>query len=91
MANYSTKEALETMISAFDQYQKDASDCINQLQSDMNECADNMANDEFSAKAIIHVNACLQRYRQLLQRAEHTAGLLRKELGYLESMSGGMN
>lgn len=86
-----TLDALETMISAFDTYVSDAADCINKMQNDMNTCADNMSNDELSAKAIIHVNACLQKYRQLLQRAEQTRELLKKERDYLEYMGEGMN
>ena len=82
-----TKEALEGMIKALDDFMNDTTVVINALQAEANECADNMNGDMVSAKAIIRVNRCIGNYRQLNEKTKELRKRMKDKLDSLEAMS----
>ena len=86
-----TEEALLGMIQSLHKFQTEVSECIVQLQNDANTCADNMQGDEYSAKAIININKCLQYYRQLYDKVGIIADKMQKKYSQLEEMANMMN
>ena len=74
------------MIKALEEFIKDTGTCIQAMQNDANTCADNMNGDQASAKAIIRLNHCIGRYRQILDRAVSLRAKMIKKLRQLEEM-----
>lgn len=80
-------EALMGMVQALNKFMSELSDCVVQLQKDANTCADNMAGDEYSAKAIIRVNKCLGNYRKLYDSAEQLRDKMQAKYHQLDEIS----
>ena len=81
-----TEEALRGMIKALDDFINDTTSVINALQTDANECADNMNGDAVAAKAIVRVNKCIGYYREINKRAEDLRTKMKNKLQSLEAM-----
>lgn len=88
-----SEEALKGMIKALDDFIQETAVVINAMQTDANECADNMNGDAVAAKAIIRVNKCIGYYREINQRAVNLKAKMSGKLQSLETMKdimGGM-